>query len=125
MPKVHKLKNNITLILDPNENSLLAGVFVGVPVGSNNENANQRGMAHFLEHMFFKGTKEYPNNSALMGKALSLGMNMNASTSSDITRYYLFGNAKHLEEMIHILSEMFINSLFEAQGLEKEKGVVC
>ena len=124
MPKVHKLKNNITLILDSNEDSLLTSVVVGVPVGSNNENANQRGMAHFLEHMFFKGTKEYPNKFALFSKTESLGMYMNAGTSSDITRYYLFGDAKHTEEMIHILSEMFINSLFEAQGLEKEKGVV-
>ena len=75
MPKVHKLKNNITLILDSNEDSLLTSVLVGVPVGSNNENANQRGMAHFLEHMCFKGTKGYPNNFALqIRKRESLGM---------------------------------------------------
>ena len=124
MLKVHKLKNNITLILDCDKNSLLTSVFVGVPVGSNNENANQRGMAHFLEHMFFKGTKEYPNKFALITKTQSLGLSVQGTTSTYMTVYHLTGNSKHTEEMIHILSEMFINSLLEAKGLEKEKGVV-
>ena len=62
MLKVHKLKNNITLILDPNEDSLITKcVCRCFGVGSNNEDANQHGMAHFFEHMCFKGTKEYPN----------------------------------------------------------------
>ena len=124
MPKVHKLKNNITLILDCDKNSLLTSVVAGVLVGTNNENANQRGMAHFLEHMCFKGTKEYSIDSSLDNKINSLGLSSNAFTASNVTTYYLTGNAKHTEEMIHISSEMFINSLFEAQGLEKEKGVV-
>ena len=124
MPKVHKLKKGITLILDCDKNSLLTSVFVGVPVGSNNENANQRGMAHFLEHMCLKGTRGYPNGSTLQIKTQSLGIYRNAFTGSNRTAYHLTGNSKHTEEMIHILSEMFTNSLFEAQGLEKEKGVV-
>ena len=124
MPKVHKLKNNITLILDPNKDSLLTSVFVGVPVGSNNENANQHGLAHFFEHMCFKGTKEYPEPSTLCTKVESLGLSPNAFTSTETTAYHLTGNAKHLEEMIHISSEMFINSLFPAEELEKEKGVI-
>ena len=124
MPKVHKLKNGITLILDCDKNSLLTSVFVGVPVGSNNEGTNQRGMAHFLEHMCFKGTKGYPNDSTLQIKTESLGIYRNAFTNSNMTAYHLTGNAKHTKEMIHILSEMFTSSLFEANGLEKEKGVV-
>ena len=54
----------------------------------------------------------------------SLGVSVNGTTFTYMTIYHLTGNSKHTEEMIHILSEMFINSLFEAKGLEKEKGVV-
>ena len=124
MVNVHKLKNNITLILDSNENSLITSVFVGVPVGSNNEDANQHGLAHFFEHMCFKGTKEYPQYSTLLTKIASLGLSSNAFTTTEMTAHSLTGNAKHLEEMIHISAEMFINSLFEAEELEKEKGVI-
>ena len=124
MPKVHKLKNNITLILDPNENSLLTSVLVGVSVGSIAEDVNQHGLAHFLEHMCFNGTKEYPEPSILRTKASSLGIRFGATTGFDTTKYYFTGNSKHTEEMIHIASEVFINQLFPVETLEKEKGIV-
>ena len=124
MPKVHKLKNNITLILDHTPDSLITKVFVAVGVGSNNEETNQHGMAHFFEHMCFKGTKKYPNHSDLATKTESLGLFSNAFTENEMTAYYLDGDAKHTEEMIHIVSEMFINSLFPDKEIEKEKGVV-
>ena len=124
MLKVHKLKNNITLILDSNENSLVTSVFVGVSVGSNNEDANQHGLAHFFEHMCFKGTKEYTTSSSLDNKINSLGLYSNAATSNYMTIYHLTGNSKHLGEMIHIVSEIFINPLFPVEALEREKGVI-
>ena len=124
MLKIHKLKNNITLILDHTPDSPTTSVYVGVSVGSNNENANQHGLAHFFEHMCFKGTKKYPNHLDLSIKTESLGLLSNATTFNEMTTYYLYGDAKHTEEMIHIASEMFINSLFEAEELEKEKGVI-
>ena len=124
MPKIHTLKNNITLILDSNKNSLTTSVHIGVPVGSNNEKSNQYGLAHFFEHMCFKGTKKYPTYLSLVNKITSLGLYSNARTETEMTSYYLIGDAKHTEEMINLSAEMFINSLFPAEELEKEKGVI-
>ena len=124
MLKVHKLKNNITLILDPNENSLITSVLVGVTVGSNNEGTNQHGLAHFLEHMCLKGTKEYPTYHSLDNKIDSLGMYVNGFTSPEMTVYHFIGSAKHIEEMLHLSSEMLINSLFLTEAIEKERGAV-
>ena len=88
------------------------------------EGANQHGLAHFLEHMCFNGTKEYPEPSILRTKAESLGIRLGAFTGFDTTTYHFTGNPKHLGEMIHLSSEMFINSLFPVETLEKEKGIV-
>ena len=97
---------------------------MGVSVGSIAEDVNQHGLAHFLEHMCFNGTKEYPEPSILRTKAASLGIRFGATTGFDITKYHFTGNSKHFEEMIHIASEMFINQLFPVETLEKEKGIV-
>ena len=93
-------------------------MFVGVTVGSNNENANQHGLSHFLEHACYMDTGD---SGAI--KKESLGLESNAFTENEMTVYHIDGDAKHTEEMIHIESKM-LNPLFPNKKLENEKGVI-
>ena len=62
MVKVHKLESGTTVILETLEVMNTVSVAVGVSIGSMHENDNQHGLAHFFEHMCFKGTKKYPTH---------------------------------------------------------------
>ncbi|MDD9867978.1 MAG: pitrilysin family protein [Candidatus Campbellbacteria bacterium] len=123
MVKVEKLKNGSTFIFEEIPDTKLVTVMVGVSVGSNNETEEENGLAHFFEHMCFKGTEKYKTPAELLSIISTLGV-ANASTSNDITDYYIKGLAKNLEEIIDVTSEMFIRSKFPVDELEKEKGVI-
>ena len=121
--KTHKLENGITVILDKRDNFNNVAVFVGVSVGSLSEEKNEEGLAHFFEHMCFKGTKNR-DVTKLLFELDFLGLNYNAFTSYDSTVYYVLGNKNKTREMIDITGDMFLNSTFPADELEKEKGVI-
>jgi len=101
--------------------SVAIGIWVGT--GSRNEVQDYEGISHFIEHMFFKGTEK--RSAQQIAESLeSVGGQLNAFTTKEITCYY----AKVLDEdvslAIDVLSDMFFNSQFDPKEIEKEKNVV-
>ena len=82
------------------------------------------GLAHFLEHMAFKGTKKRPSAMEIEKEIDSLGAGRNAGTSHEYTNYWIKVAAEHTGWALEILADMLLNPVFPEREIEKEKGVV-
>lgn len=92
-------------------------------VGSRYEAPSQHGMAHFLEHMLFKGT---PTRNAIeIAQAIEgRGGVLNASTGKELTFYYARVLSEHLPIAVEVLCDMFLNASLDPEEIEREKGVI-
>ncbi|MBT4153523.1 MAG: insulinase family protein [Candidatus Magasanikbacteria bacterium] len=120
----YTLKNGATVILVPVEGTRAVTSLVTFPVGSRFEPKNIQGMAHFIEHMMFKGTKKRKNSYLLTREIDRLGAQYNAFTSKEYTGYYIKVDAKYTKTALDILSDMLFESVFDAKELEREKGPI-
>ena len=120
--KTITLNNGLTILLDHfNSNTLSIGLWLNV--GSVNENNKQLGIAHMLEHMAFKGTKN--RNAFDISKEIEdVGGDINAYTSKENTAYYVKLLPSNYELGIEILSDIFLNSTFPKEEIERERGVI-
>jgi predicted Zn-dependent peptidase len=103
--------------------SRLVSVGIWVDVGSRDEDKSNNGSAHFAEHMFFKGTR---SRSALqISRELDmLGGVSNAFTSKEHTCFYATVLDEHLDKAVELLADIFLNSLFPQEEVEKERRTV-
>jgi predicted Zn-dependent peptidase len=124
MPKIQPLKNNLRYITIPVKGTKTATILVIVGTGSKYENRENNGISHFLEHMFFKGTKKRPNTLSLSSELDSMGAEFNAFTSKEYTGYWIKADAEKLEQAAEIVSDMFLNSKLDRAEIEREKGVI-
>lgn len=122
--KTHELKNGVRIISVYMQNSLSQTTMVLQRVGSNNENDADAGIAHFLEHMCFKGTKTRPSALQISREFDALGAHINAFTSNQYTGYHAKTAVTEFAESLEILSDIYLNSIFPEAELEKEKGVI-
>lgn len=120
----HRFENGINLIMVPLENTMAVTSIVLFGVGSRYENESQLGLAHFTEHMVFKGGKKYQTTQMISQALDSVGGEFNAYTSQEFTGFYTKTAAAHLELGLDVLSDMVIHPTFPADELEKEKGVI-
>ncbi|TSC94650.1 MAG: hypothetical protein CEN87_371 [Parcubacteria group bacterium Licking1014_1] len=118
------LENGLRLITVPMHNSNSVTILILVAVGSKYETKNINGISHFLEHMFFKGTKKRPTALKIAETLDSVGGIYNAFTSKEITGFWAKVDQKHLGIALDWLSDIFLNSKFQEKEIEKEKGVV-
>ncbi len=118
------LSNKIPLITVPISGAKTATVLVMVKTGSKYENRKNNGISHFLEHMFFKGTKKRPDTLALSSELDSLGGEYNAFTSKEYTGYWVKAGSEQVAKALDIVSDMLTNSLFLEEEIEREKGVI-
>lgn len=123
MIQLHTCDNGLRIVTEkiPSVRSVALGIWVGT--GSKYENEKNNGISHFLEHMFFKGT------STRSAKEIAetfdeIGGNVNAFTSKEYTCYYARVLDQHAPIALEVLSDMYFNSVFDADELEKEKNVV-
>ena len=101
--------------------SVSTGILVGV--GSRNESKEENGISHFIEHMNFKGTKNY--SAFTLSEAFDeIGSQVNAFTSKEITCYYVKSTNHSLKTSFKLLCDLFLNSTYLPEEIEKEKGVV-
>lgn len=117
------LPNGLRIITEemPHTHSVSMGIFT--KVGSRYEDSRVSGVSHFLEHMFFKGTER--RTSKQISEAIEgIGGSLNASTSFDSTVYYAKVANIHFDRAVDTLSDMLLNSLFEAKEIEKERRVI-
>ncbi|MCL2630590.1 MAG: insulinase family protein [Firmicutes bacterium] len=123
MGKVITLKNGLRLVCSPMAGTRSASVGVFVGVGSAHEPKELSGISHFIEHMMFKGTKKRSSYD-IAEETESLGVDMNAFTSREITAYYTVSTDEHTEKCMEVLADIFFGSVFSAGEIKKEKGVV-
>lgn len=124
MYKQIKLKNGISLITIPMTGTKTATILVTIGAGSKYENKNNNGVSHFLEHMFFKGTKKRPNTLAISAELDGVGGEFNAFTSKEYSGYWVKVKGDKIQLGADIISDMLINSKFDVKEIEREKGVI-
>jgi predicted Zn-dependent peptidase len=122
--KTTKLKSGLRIITVPMADNPSVTVLVMVRAGSKYETKKENGLSHFLEHMAFKGTKRRPKASDLSRELDSIGAHYNAFTGQEYTGYYAKAATVHTDKIIDIISDMYLNPIFDEKELEKEKGVV-
>ncbi len=118
------LKNGLRIITAPMEGTETATVLVMVGVGSRYETEEQAGISHFIEHMFFKGTKKRPDALSISEELDSVGGEFNAFTGKDKTAYYAKMDAAHLDTALDVIADIYLNSKLEVKEIEKEKGTI-
>ncbi len=105
-------------------NSPTAIVEVKVKTGSKYELKKQAGISHFLEHMCFKATKKRPTSKIILGELDAIGANYNAFTGTEATGYYAKAQSGKIEKLIDIVADIYSNSIFKKEDMEKERGVI-
>lgn len=120
---IYKLDDGQTVIIKQVKNNPIVVIDTWVKTGSINENDQNNGVSHFLEHLFFKGTTLRPPGD--FDKILeSKGAITNAATSKDFTHYYVTIPSKYFDLAMDLHSDMLLNPLLPRKELEKERKVV-
>ncbi len=118
------LKNGLRIIVVPQKNTPSMTVLVLVKTGSKYEKKEINGISHFLEHMFFKGTRKRPTSTEIAETLDRVGGIYNAFTSEESTGYFAKVASMHMELALDWVSDIFLNSTLPAKEIAKEKGVV-
>ncbi|HLB60315.1 MAG TPA: pitrilysin family protein [Patescibacteria group bacterium] len=120
---ISTLPNGLRVVSVPMDTKSIA-VLVLIGAGSRYEDKQENGIAHFLEHMMFKGTKNRPSALLLAQELEGMGAAYNAYTAKDQTGYWIKAAAHHKEKLLDILSDMTLHSLLSSEEIEREKGVI-
>ncbi len=124
MVQVKRFSNGLRLVVKKMEGlmSVTMGILVGT--GAAMETDAEDGISHFIEHMQFKGTQKR-NAFALSDAFDRLGAQVNAFTGRDMTCYYSKCTCDHTATCFELLADLFLNSTFPEEEMDREKGVVC
>ena len=122
-PEVITLDNGLRVILEdiPFVRSVSFGIWV--KNGSRNEDKSTNGISHFIEHMLFKGTAKR-SAKEIADVMDEIGGQVNAYTSKEHTCYYTRTLDTHFDIVLDVLSDMFFNSLFDQDDIQKERNVI-
>jgi predicted Zn-dependent peptidase len=120
----HSLSNGLRVLTAPLDHAQSVACYVMLAAGSRYEDASNRGIAHFAEHMFFKGTERRPTARDIAMEVDSIGGEFNAFTSKEYTGYYIRCAAEQRDQAFDVLVDMLRNSKFDTDELEREKGVI-
>lgn len=121
--ELKQLNNRLNTLFIDSPGSPCACVQIWFRAGSAMEKPEDYGIAHFLEHMFFKGTQKRPG-AQIAHDVESFGGEVNAFTSFDYTCYYINSPNKHLSETIDILLDMVSAPMFKNEDIIPERDVV-
>ena len=121
---IDKSSHGPTLITVPVKNTQAVTILVFVKAGSRYEDKRINGVAHFIEHMMFKGTKKRPANLLIARELDALGAEYNAFTAKDVTAYWIKLDKRFLSLGLEIISDILFHSLFDPKEFAREKGVI-
>ncbi|KKW46450.1 MAG: hypothetical protein A3A43_03470 [Candidatus Liptonbacteria bacterium RIFCSPLOWO2_01_FULL_56_20] len=124
MVKKTIFKNGLRVILVPQPSSLTATVLVLVEAGSEYETRRINGISHFLEHLVFKGTTKRPKPGTISAELDALGAEYNAFTGQEYTGYWAKAERHKLSRILELVSDLYLNPIFPAGEIEKERGVI-
>ncbi len=121
--KQFELKNGLQVVVIENKRAPVVSQMIWYNVGSIDEEYGKSGLAHFLEHLMFKGTKKYPGG--YYSKYISTnGGTENAFTSFDYTAYYQIVPSEHLEKIVELEADRMVNLTLTSEQVETEKKVI-
>jgi predicted Zn-dependent peptidase len=118
------LPNGLRLLTAPMEHAQSVSCFVMLAAGSRYETPDTNGIAHFSEHMFFKGTDQRPTARDIGGEIDSIGGEFNAFTGKEYTGYYVRCAGEHRSIALDVLVDMLRHSKFDPEEIDREKGVI-
>jgi len=124
IPKILKTNNDVLCLLYNSKDLITSNILVLVKTGTDYEKKHLNGISHFIEHLFFKGTVNFPNSKDLSLELDKIGADYNAFTSYEYTGYYIKTINNYLERAIFLISDMLSNPLFDQGELEKERNVI-
>lgn len=122
--KKHTQKNGLRIVLAPMHETETVTVMVMTGVGSRYETRKENGLAHFLEHMFFKGTTKRPTAMDISKELDAIGAEYNAYTGKDRTAYYAKVEARHWETALDVVSDIFLHAKIEQEEIDRERGPI-
>ncbi len=118
------LENGLRVITAPQPANPAVTVLVLVEAGSEYETKGINGLSHFLEHLCFKGTKKRPKAIDVAGELDGIGALYNAFTSQEFTGYFAKAQAGHFDKILDVVSDIYLNSVFDPAEIDKERGVI-
>ncbi|HZC28451.1 MAG TPA: pitrilysin family protein, partial [Gaiellaceae bacterium] len=120
----HTLDNGLRVLLAPMPQATSVTCMIMLAAGSRYETRETSGIAHFSEHMFFKGTERRPTARDIGTEVDGIGGEFNAFTGKEYTAYYVKCAAEHRDVALDVLVDMVRNSKFAEDEIEREKGVI-
>ena len=117
------LANGLRVIHLPN-NSKIAYCGYQIKAGTRNEKPGEEGLAHFCEHVTFKGTQTH-TSTAIINKLESVGGDLNAFTNKEDTVFYSAIPVEHFAKAVDVLSDIVFYSIFPQAEIDKEVEVIC
>ena len=118
------LSNGVRLLSAPMPQVQSVACFIMLAAGSRYETPETSGIAHFAEHMFFKGTERRPTARTIATEIDTIGGEFNAFTGKELTGYYVKCAAETRDVALDVLVDMLRNSRFDAEEIDREKGVI-
>ena len=120
----HTLDNQLRVLLAPMPQATSVTSMIMLAAGSRYETRETNGIAHFAEHMFFKGTERRPTARDIGTEVDGIGGEFNAFTGKEYTGYYVKCAAEFRNTALDVLVDMLRNSKFAEDEIEREKGVI-
>jgi len=117
------LANGLTVLFEKRDVDVTT-VMLGVKYGSGYDSVEEKGTAHFIEHLCFKGTKKR-NAKEIVGEVEKIGGDINAFTHEDTTVYLVKLPSKHLNIAMDVMFDVFFNPIFPEEEVEREAKVIC
>ncbi|MBN1484750.1 MAG: insulinase family protein [Chloroflexia bacterium] len=118
------LDNGLRVLTCPMPHVRSATVCLFIQVGARLDPPERAGLAHFLEHMVFKGTRSYPGGRYLSEAIEGVGGMLDASTSAEVTAYWAKVPQQHFSQAVDVLTEMLRRPLLLPAEVEKERQVI-
>jgi predicted Zn-dependent peptidase len=120
----HTLDNGLRVLLAPMPQATSVTCMIMLAAGSRYETRETNGIAHFAEHMFFKGTERRPTARHIGIEVDGIGGEFNAFTGKEYTGYYVKCATEFRDTALDVLVDMLRNSKFAEEEIEREKGVI-
>jgi predicted Zn-dependent peptidase len=121
---LERLDNGMRILTAPMDSAQSVTVAIMLAAGSRYETRDTNGIAHFAEHMFFKGTERRPTARDISKEIDTIGGEFNAFTGKEYTGYYVRCAAESRDVALDVLVDMLRHSKFEPEEIDREKGVI-
>jgi predicted Zn-dependent peptidase len=122
--QLERLPNGLRILTAPMESAQSVTCAIMLAAGSRYEAEETNGIAHFSEHMFFKGTERRPTARDISKEIDAIGGEFNAFTGKEYTGYYVKCAAESRDVALDVLVDMLRNSKFDPEEIDREKGVI-